>query len=495
MQSIYRFREAEVGLFLRARHSGLGQVALEPLTLSTNFRSQAGIVDWVNRSFRQVMPWAEDIGAGAVPYTDSEPVHPPAPCAVRVHAFFEGDSAVEAEAARVAELVAQARAEGTTAILVRNRSHLEEIVPRLKKRGLRFRAIEIEALQQRQVVQDLLALTRALAHPADRLAWLACLRAPWCGLTLADLHGLASISLWGDGEGGGGDVAAPSDVPDLFPETLARRSPPANPIYRSGIETVWESLHDAACLARLSADGRVRLARLREIFAHAMAKRLRASLRDRVEGAWLALGGPACVADETDLEDAGIYLDYLEEQEQAGEIADLAALEEGVAKLYALPDLHADESLQVMTVHKAKGLEFDTVIVPGLGEGSRSDARQLFMWMVRLGADRESGLLLAPINPTGSDKDPTYEYIRDFDKEKGGHENGRLLYVAATRREKAPAPARRHEARRPEAGFRRCRGRAETPKRRLAARQALARGRIGFQGSRQLAVPCDPAGW
>jgi len=53
MQSIYRFREAEVGLFLHARHAGLGSVALESLTLTTNFRSQAGVVDWVNAFFRR----------------------------------------------------------------------------------------------------------------------------------------------------------------------------------------------------------------------------------------------------------------------------------------------------------------------------------------------------------------------------------------------------------------------------------------------------------
>src|SRR2546428_7962218 len=50
-RSIYRFREAEVGLFLRARQTGIGTVALEPLALSVNFRSQADIVDWVNRAF------------------------------------------------------------------------------------------------------------------------------------------------------------------------------------------------------------------------------------------------------------------------------------------------------------------------------------------------------------------------------------------------------------------------------------------------------------
>ena len=194
MQSIYRFREAEVGEFLRTWTSRrIGGVALEPLRLSANFRSQAGIVDWINAAFAPMMPAHEDAAAGAVPYAPSAAVHPSLPGdAVEVHPFFDGDD--EGEAARVVELVGGLRRrvpDDTVAVLVRNRNHLQRIVPRLRAAGLRFRAIEIEQLGLRPVVQDLLALTRAAAHPADRLAWLAVLRAPWCGLELADLCALA----------------------------------------------------------------------------------------------------------------------------------------------------------------------------------------------------------------------------------------------------------------------------------------------------------------
>ena len=75
MQSIYRFRQAEVGLYLKARHHGVGSVKLEPLTLSVNFRSQAGVVEWVNETFARILPAREDIAAGAVPYARAVAQH------------------------------------------------------------------------------------------------------------------------------------------------------------------------------------------------------------------------------------------------------------------------------------------------------------------------------------------------------------------------------------------------------------------------------------
>src|SRR5205085_4777358 len=75
MQSIYRFREAKVALFLQAWDAGLGSVKLERLTLTTNFRSQAGLVDWYNASFPAILPAEADPASRAVPYSRATPKH------------------------------------------------------------------------------------------------------------------------------------------------------------------------------------------------------------------------------------------------------------------------------------------------------------------------------------------------------------------------------------------------------------------------------------
>src|SRR5207237_273169 len=198
--------------------------------------------------------------------------------------------------------------------------------------------------------------------------------------------------------------------------------------------TVWEVMGDEARCRALSEDGAARLARTRRVLTRLLARRSRGSLREAVEHAWLSLGGPACVEDPTDLDDAAIFLDLLETSEAAGALEDLEELERGVARLFALPDAAASPRLQVMTIHKAKGLEFDTVIVPGLGRGTAQDERKLFLWMEMPAAgDARASLLIAPIQAAGRKADPIYEHLRMLDKEKADHECGRLLYVVSTR--------------------------------------------------------------
>jgi len=397
MQSIYRFREAEVGLFLRASREGIGNIHLEPLALTRNFRSQSGLVEWVNRVFPQVLPAREDLVAGgAVPFSASISACPPLTGeAVTVHAITGGDSA---EAQRVLELVRAALGEDPQqeiAILVRSRSHLNAIVPALKSAGLRFRAIDIEQLSHRPAIRDLHALTRALLHLADRAAWLSLLRAPWCGLALRDLEELA-----------GGQ--ARDDV-------------------------LWTRMTDAAGRARLSTDGQARLGRFVDAVTPPLSHRSRGSLRSRVESAWLRLGGPACVEEPGDLQDVQAYLDLVGGLEQGGDLEDLALLEQELAKLYALPDTLAPQTLQVMTIHKAKGLQFDTVILLGLSSAPRVDDPDLLRWIERSRAHGESDLLLAAIGARGAEGDPIYASVTRLLQQCQDYEDGRLLYVAATR--------------------------------------------------------------
>ena len=140
--------------------------------------------------------------------------------------------------------------------------------------------------------------------------------------------------------------------------------------------------------------------------------------------------------EPTDLEDVKVYLDLLESMERGGDLEDLAGLEHELLRLFAVPDVQAPDRLQVMTIHKAKGLEFDVVILPGLARASRKDEPELMRWLERPRGDDESDLLLAAITARGSEKDPLYACVTRLLEERQEHEDARLLYVAATRARK-----------------------------------------------------------
>ncbi len=135
-----------------------------------------------------MLPPRDDVLRGAVKYSESVA----APQAtgeggVHVHAFLRSSRRFEAQTvAGIIERRHAEKADARIAILVQGRSHLLDIVAELARRGIRFQATDIDPLGARPAVLDLLALTRALAHLGDRAAWLGVLRAPWCGLTLAD---------------------------------------------------------------------------------------------------------------------------------------------------------------------------------------------------------------------------------------------------------------------------------------------------------------------
>ncbi|MCM2310346.1 MAG: UvrD-helicase domain-containing protein [Steroidobacteraceae bacterium] len=400
MQSIYRFRNAEVGLFLDIRDRGLGdQLEIEPLTLAVNFRSTVPVVQWVNECFGRVLPPTDDVLRGAVSYAASVArADAGTDGGVRVHALLRRSRLYEAQ--QVASIVHDrlaAEPKARIGILVQGRSHLVHIVAELARRGIACRATDIDPLGARPVVLDLLALTRALSHLADRPAWLAVLRAPWCGLTLAELHAL---------------VADDREA------------------------TMVELLRDPARRARLDGAARASLERTWGILDAALGELPRFGIRDTVERAWNALGGAGTVGGERELDEAEAYFGTLAELEtrQAGP-ADLARLGRALEALYAPSREHPDVRVELLTVHKAKGLQYDTVIVPALERMPGRNAKRLLHWLKLPHADRND-IVVAPVARTGDDPNPLYAWLESLEQEKLLQERRRLLYVAATRAER-----------------------------------------------------------
>ncbi|HEX4771118.1 MAG TPA: UvrD-helicase domain-containing protein [Bryobacteraceae bacterium] len=380
MQSIYRFREAELSLFLDCWDKGrLADVPLTQVRLRANFRSTPEIVSWTQKAFEQVMT-EDDLTTGGVKLRPAVAAREESGPIPSLKALIEDNGAEEA--AEVVRLIKESPARGETGILVRSRSHLQAILPALRAAGVAYEAVDIDELQEQQHILDILSITRALLHPGDRTAWLACLRAPWCGLTLADLA------------------------------TLAERDNRLVLSLLSDTEKVWT----------LSSDGRERAARTGDVLRKAVDMVGRVPVRELVEGTWLLLGGPAALANESQVADVNTCLDLIEEFEDGGVIQDFSLLNARLEFLYAR-GLPGPNSVKVMTIHSAKGLEFDTVILPQLSKPTSSLDSELLIWA-------EDKVAALPLRGT---KDPDYEEVRNIIKAKEQHEMKRLFYVATTR--------------------------------------------------------------
>ncbi len=440
MQSIYGFRGANVGLFLHCRQHGLANVPLKALSLRSNFRAQAGLVDWINRVFSAAFPRVDNISSNAVSYSPSTAVNDKLKGrAVYCHAFVDHpDNHMEAR--YILGIIRKTRieqADASIAILVRSRDHASHILPLLKDAAIRFRAVEMEPLHNHAVIQDLLALTRALLHLADRTAWLAILRAPWAGLSLVDLEAIANMT-----------AAEGDTLPVILTQcelALAQGLPSSQPADEAQGQSDFFLLEEVAQGDRrwrvLSPDGAARLGRVLPVLRQAVAERDRKTLRQWIEGAWIALGGPAVVEDETALRNASVYFDLLELWEFPSQLSSFSLLQAEVDKLYAEPDTQADDRLQIMSIHKSKGLEFDVVIVPSLQRRPATDRGSVLMWQQRLNSGGESELLMAPLarknlSAKAGNRQPTYQYMRNEQSKKNLLENCRLLYVACTRARK-----------------------------------------------------------
>jgi ATP-dependent exoDNAse (exonuclease V) beta subunit len=424
-QSIYLFRQARVERFIRTMQSEmLGDLPLGRLQLTANFRSQSELVAQFNEDFSILFP--RDGSAAnpeEVPYVAAEPVNGPSRndglgLVWHADALASPTTPEEGRRARLRQSKRDARQiraivqrwrarplpEGRRkpwkmAVLVRSRGHLLDVVAALKEDdgggAIPFRAVEIDPLKERQEVLDLSALTRALLHPADRVAWLAVLHAPWCGLGLAELH-----------------ILAGADDP-----AWAERS-------------VQDVIDERAHL--LSEESCGRLARVWPVLRAAAEQRGRLTSAQWVERTWRSLGGDTWLTPD-ELANARRYLQLLDEVEQEAGTLDLSLLKRRIDKLYAETALDAG-AVDLMTVHGAKGLEWDVVMVPGLERRPRTNRNRLLTWSEIDSGDEEAAhVVLAPIVGKGEGSRELNDWLNGIHKAREAAERKRLFYVACTR--------------------------------------------------------------
>ena len=419
-QSIYLFRQARVERFVQMmRTRTLGDLPLGSLQLTANFRSQRDLVDAFNTDFSLLFPQEVLDDRQEVPYVEAR--------AVREATRYGAQSVVwhtqvldsgadeknerrkqsRSEARQVRAIVENWRArplpEGRAepwkiAVLVRSRNVLGDIVAELKNetKGLiPFRAVNIEPVGERQEVLDLFALTRALLHPADRVAWFAVLRAPWCGLGLADLHMLAG-----------------ADDPQW-----AERC-------------VEDAIVERGDL--LSEEGCARLMRVWPVFQAAREHRTGLTTSQWVERTWRSLAGDAHLK-EPEMVNARRYLRLLNEVEEQAAMMDLGLLRRRLDDLYAETSA-VPGAVDLMTIHGAKGLEWDVVLVPGLEKRGQANREKLLNWSEIDSGDVETAqIVLAPITERGEGSKELNAWLKDIVRAREAAERKRLFYVACTR--------------------------------------------------------------
>ncbi|WP_197029090.1 exodeoxyribonuclease V subunit beta [Blastococcus sp. URHD0036] len=404
-QSIYRFRRADIAMYLRSQRVLGGEVSL-----TSNFRTTEPIVSWVNDVFSRLIveekdrqPRYRSLDAVRRPLGDSPSVvvlgaeaHPGKLTAADMR---------ELEAADVAGIVRRAIAEGwqvcddatgdwrpaqldDVAILLPARTSLPFLEEALDAAGIPYRAEASSLVYEAQEVRDLLAAVRALADPSDGLALVTALRSP--------LFACGDDDLWTwKRDGGVLNLLAPvADDRRDHPVAVAL-------MYLRGLHNESRWMSPAEVLAAL-VSGR----RMLEVAAGS----------DQARDQWRRL---RFVVDQarawSESEHGGLraYLAWAERQSQESSRVVEASLPE--------TDTSA---VRIMTVHAAKGLEFPIVVMSGL-TGAPNNARGVqVLWPASGGYE----VALRKGVTTGD-----FDIAQPVDEQMDERERRRLLYVAATR--------------------------------------------------------------
>lgn len=412
-QAIYRFRGADVGAYVQARDAFRAQDPDSLLSISTNFRSCASILTFVNERFEAVLSADGQPGFTALdPFHDDRGGLCVAALDIAV-ADENGKASAErqrdAEADAIAELCARLIEShpivdrrsgserpcqpGDIALLAPTGAELWRYEEALERRGIPVATQAGKGLFRRQEIQDLIALTRVLADRRDTLALGALLRGPLVGLTEEDLLDI----IWG--------LPRSEERPDRIPRLDLSIDPAviAHPLAREIIER----------LQSLSRRGNSTTPH--ELLSQAVdVMRVRPLLLERHRG-----------QAERALANIDLYLSlstgYAVRGLRAFAEAMTAAWSDEARAVEGRPDAQ-EEAVALFTMHAAKGLEWPIVIPVNTMTGVMAPDNAV--------VDRQTETFFCPVlgvPPAG------YETAREAEKDELDRERIRLWYVAATR--------------------------------------------------------------
>jgi ATP-dependent helicase/nuclease subunit A len=434
LQSIYGFRHADLDVFREQRAAIDADAGSEVLALSGNFRSRPALIGAFNAIGERLLGEAyRPLRVGAVAAGDVPAAAEPA-----VELLLTGrdgwdaadvdlDPAVDARtspsslaearflAARLRELADGGVERGRMVVLLRAFTNLDAHEDSLARAGLRPYVVGGRGYWSQQQVADACALLATIANPLDDKALFGALASPACGVT---------------------------------PDTLWLLRAAAGPRRH-----VWPAIERLAghgeaeperpeALERIPAAEQARLRRFSAALAGLRERAPRLALAELIDAAVTATGydlavlmrpaGEARFANVRKLMRLAAEFESREGRDLRGLLDFLAARSEADADAQAATAIEGHDGVRIMTVHSAKGLEFDVVAVPDL---ARSLLAGSGTPLLPIGRDAEAPRVGMQLRRLGAAAVNLYSYaeLRDEGRRRDAEEELRLFHVAATR--------------------------------------------------------------
>ena len=374
MQSIYAFRQTDVSIFEDLKTLGLGGIKLEPVELFSNFRSQPAVVDFINNQFANSSTNFSIPKLGTISF---RPCFATTESLTKTFEFVrtERSETKSTEISGVIERIKEIRSkfkDDSIAILCQTRNHLEPLIQGLEKSSINWHGDEIYKLSDPPVISDLLAIHSILFNPEDRIAWFSLLRGPMVGLKLKELD----------------QITGEENFEALISKATQKFDIPERLI--ASMKWSKNNLHEL-------------------------------TTREVIEGTWIRLGGYDAYNKES-LAQAITWLETIEIVGDSGR--DHEFVRRKTEAMYAKS--YDKTNLEIVTIHKSKGLEYDHVCVPFLERRPPPD----LIPIMRCSNTNEGAIF-------GIKGDSVHSWLQFAEKQKFHEERKRLLYVACTRAKKS----------------------------------------------------------